>query len=46
MSLRVERLLFPSQLYNRIAAECHKAFLPDEEFLRTTAVFIPGGEPS
>jgi hypothetical protein len=41
MSLRVERLLFPSQLYNCIAAECHMAFLPDEESLRTTAVFIP-----
>jgi hypothetical protein len=36
MSLRVERLIFPSQVYDYIAAECHMAFLPDEECLRTT----------
>src|SRR5580693_1320865 len=32
---------FSKPVYNCIAAECHMAFLPDEESLRTTAVFIP-----
>jgi hypothetical protein len=44
MSLRVEQLIFPSQLYNCVASERHMAFLPDEECLLSTAGFIPGGE--
>ena len=43
MSLRVERLVFPSRLHNCIVAECHIAFLPNEESLRPIVVFIPGG---
>ena len=45
MFLRLEQLIFPSQLYNRVASERHMEFLPDEECLLTTAGFIPGGEP-
>jgi hypothetical protein len=30
MSLRVERLIFPSQLYDYVASERHMAFLPEK----------------